>query len=110
MLIINAPLSFRGVWAVIRPWLDKKTQAKVEIFGGNYMNRVKELIAQDQLPQIIGGTCDCTGKYPNGDSCLNPVRDIVKSPTDQVPDAWPTFELLPTNLPAAAPMAVEIAE
>ena len=33
MTIINAPSSFAYAWSIIRSWLDKKTRAKVKIFG-----------------------------------------------------------------------------
>lgn len=29
MLIVNAPMTFTTVWAVIKPWLDEKTREKI---------------------------------------------------------------------------------
>jgi hypothetical protein len=97
MLIINAPLSFRGVWAVIKPWLDPKTRSKVEIFGANYHARLSELIPPEHLPTIYGGLCTCEGRNPNGDPCLNPVRPVSATAPD-LPLAWPKITRGPTDL------------
>jgi len=97
MIIINAPLSFRGVWAIIKPWLDPKTRTKVEIYGTNFHARLAELIAPEELPEIYGGTCTCEGKYDNGDSCLNIVRTVQKDPSI-VPPPWPKVDRRPTDL------------
>lgn len=60
--IINAPWAFSAVWAVIRPWLDEVTVAKIDIISGK---QVKEkLLAQiepQNLPTEFGGTCQCPG-------------------------------------------------
>jgi len=97
MIIINAPLSFRGVWAIIKPWLDPKTRVKVEIFGTNFHDRLAQLIAPEELPEIFGGTCKCEGKYVNGDPCLNIVRAVQKDPS-VVPPPWPKVDRHPTDL------------
>jgi len=36
MFIINAPMLFTGVWAIIKPWIDEKTRAKISIIGGGF--------------------------------------------------------------------------
>jgi hypothetical protein len=36
MFIVNAPMLFSGVWAMIKPWLDQKTRDKITIIGGSY--------------------------------------------------------------------------
>jgi hypothetical protein len=33
MFIINAPTVFSAAWAIIRPFLDERTQNKIEIFA-----------------------------------------------------------------------------
>lgn len=85
MFIINAPLSFRAVWKICRPWLDAKTQTKVEILGTTYKDRLLQVIAPDQLPELIGGQCKCEGKWSNGDTCLPNVR---KPDAEDSPPAW----------------------
>lgn len=34
--IVNAPLLFSGVWAVVKGFLDEKTRKKITIKGGSY--------------------------------------------------------------------------
>ena len=51
-LIVSAPLIFSAVWAVIRPWLSRRTQSKVQFC------KVEELgrwIAPAALPSFWGG-------------------------------------------------------
>lgn len=68
MFIINAPLSFRAVWAMVRPWLDPKTQEKITVVGPKFLPALSELIHSDHIPRSLGGNCDCS--FANGDSCF----------------------------------------
>lgn len=36
MFIVNAPMLFTGVWAVVKGFLDEKTRNKIKILGGKY--------------------------------------------------------------------------
>ena len=36
MFVINAPMLFTGVWAVVKMWIDDKTKEKIQIFGSSY--------------------------------------------------------------------------
>eukprot|EP01017_Pseudomicrothorax_dubius_P025728 TRINITY_DN2810_c0_g1_i2.p1 TRINITY_DN2810_c0_g1~~TRINITY_DN2810_c0_g1_i2.p1 ORF type:complete len:183 (-),score=47.57 TRINITY_DN2810_c0_g1_i2:606-1154(-) len=45
MFIINSPMLFSGIWAVIRPWLDEKTRNKITIVGSKYDQQVLELVS-----------------------------------------------------------------
>lgn len=31
MFIVNAPLIFRSIWAIVRPWLEARTQRKIQV-------------------------------------------------------------------------------
>lgn len=31
MYIVNAPMMFTGIWAMIKPWVDEKTRLKIHI-------------------------------------------------------------------------------
>lgn len=44
MFIINSPIVFKTVWAVIKGWIDEKTRAKIEILGSSYMKKLTELV------------------------------------------------------------------
>lgn len=41
MFIINAPMLFTGIWAMVKMWIDDKTKDKIKIFGSSYK---KELL------------------------------------------------------------------
>jgi len=36
MFILNAPMLFTGVWAVVKGFLDEKTRKKIKIMGSGY--------------------------------------------------------------------------
>ena len=44
MFIVNAPMLFTGIWAVIKPWLDDRTKAKITIVGSGYQKQLLELV------------------------------------------------------------------
>lgn len=54
--IINAPWIFRSLWALVRPWLDPRTQAKFHICGSDYAATLRQYIDADMLPVEYGGT------------------------------------------------------
>jgi hypothetical protein len=61
MYLINTPWGFSGVWSMIKGWLDPVTVSKIHVLGSGYQ---KELLAQvppENLPVILGGTCECPG-------------------------------------------------
>jgi len=36
MFIVNAPMLFTGVWAMVKGFIDEKTRKKIKICGGKY--------------------------------------------------------------------------
>ena len=59
MYIVNAPMLFTGVWAVVKGFLDEKTRKKIFIKGGKFQNDLLEFIDAGSLPDFLGGTCTC---------------------------------------------------
>lgn len=59
--IINAPWAFSTVWALIKPWLDEATVAKIDILGSSYKEKLLAQIPVENLPKQFGGTCECSG-------------------------------------------------
>ena len=54
-MIVNAPMLFTGVWAVVKAWLDEKTREKIQIVGGGYTKKLLQYIDEDQLVDFLGG-------------------------------------------------------
>ena len=54
-MIVNAPMLFTGVWALIKGWLDEKTREKIQIVGGGYTKKLLQYIDEDQLIDFLGG-------------------------------------------------------
>ncbi|KAG0375386.1 MAG: CRAL-TRIO domain-containing protein [Linnemannia gamsii] len=61
MYVINAPMMFTSVWGMIKPLLDEVTVSKIVILGSNYKAALLQDIDAANLPQAIGGTCECVG-------------------------------------------------
>ena len=57
LFIINAPFVFRGMWSVIKGWVDPKTAKKFIVLGSNYKETLLQYIDEDSLPTEYGGTC-----------------------------------------------------
>ncbi|KAH9301993.1 hypothetical protein KI387_013576 [Taxus chinensis] len=79
MVIINAPTTFKAIWSVIKSWLDKRTQKKIEVHGSNYAHRLYELVDHKNLPEFLGGSCQCPGGCENSDA--GPWDDVPFQPT-----------------------------
>ena len=58
--IINAPIAFRWIWAVVSPLMAESTRAKINILGGKeeYLPAMCERggLAMDEVPEALGGT------------------------------------------------------
>jgi len=54
-LIINAPAVFRAIWAVVKPMLDPRTQAKIEVCPADYMKVLTRWVDPENIPQYLGG-------------------------------------------------------
>jgi len=37
LFVVNAPMLFSGIWAVVKGFLDEKTRGKIKIIGSAYM-------------------------------------------------------------------------
>ena len=62
MYVINAPMMFTSVWGMVKPLLDEVTVKKIVILGSNYQATLLQDIEADNLPKVIGGTCECVGQ------------------------------------------------
>ncbi len=59
MFIVNAPMLFTGVWAVVKGFIDEKTRNKIKICGSKYQKELLELVDAENLPDFLGGNCTC---------------------------------------------------
>ncbi|KAK9838539.1 hypothetical protein WJX81_006074 [Elliptochloris bilobata] len=58
--IINAPGVFKVIWTIIKPMLDPRTQAKIEVLSKDYQKGLLEWIEPANLPDYLGGTSRAT--------------------------------------------------
>lgn len=64
--IVNAPMLFSGVWAVVKGFIDEKTRKKISIKGGSYQKDLLEVVEADNLPDFLGGNCQLFGSHRDG--------------------------------------------
>lgn len=57
MVIVNAPMLFRGAFTLVKPFLDSVTQSKIEIIGSNYQPTLEKDIPAENIPTLFGGSC-----------------------------------------------------
>jgi len=55
LFVINAPSVFTGLWKIVKPLLDERTQRKVQVLGKDYLTVMQEFISIDQIPECVGG-------------------------------------------------------
>jgi len=58
--IINAPGVFKAIWAFIKPMLDARTQAKVEVCPRDFGPSLLRWVAPENLPEYLGGQSAAT--------------------------------------------------
>ena len=58
MFIINAPKTFSMIWSVVKLWLDKRTLAKIKVYGSDYHEKLFGFVDPHDLPEHIGGHLD----------------------------------------------------
>ncbi|KAL6629197.1 hypothetical protein ACP70R_028962 [Stipagrostis hirtigluma subsp. patula] len=61
MFIINAGQGFRLLWNTVKSFLDPKTTAKIHVLGNKFQSKLLEVIDASELPEFLGGTCNCEG-------------------------------------------------
>ncbi|XP_026659079.1 phosphatidylinositol/phosphatidylcholine transfer protein SFH6-like isoform X3 [Phoenix dactylifera] len=74
MFIINAGQGFRLLWNTVKSFLDPKTTAKIHVLGNKYQSKLLEVIDASELPEFLGGTCNCEG------GCLRSDKGPWKDP------------------------------
>ncbi|XP_020100074.1 phosphatidylinositol/phosphatidylcholine transfer protein SFH12-like [Ananas comosus] len=74
MFIINAGQGFRLLWNTVKTFLDPKTTAKIHVLSNKYQSKLLEVIDASELPEFLGGTCNCEGGCLRSDK--GPWKDL----------------------------------
>ncbi|KAG6482937.1 hypothetical protein ZIOFF_055413 [Zingiber officinale] len=59
MFIVNAGPGFRLLWNTVKSFLDPRTTTKIHVLGTKYQNKLLEIIEPSELPEFLGGSCNC---------------------------------------------------
>jgi hypothetical protein len=84
-LIINMPLSFRLIWAVVKPLLQPRTVNKITLVGTKYLDELSKRVDVKNIPTYMGGQCQSTlledvGPWSD-ERVLNRLRHIEEIPS-----------------------------
>ncbi|CAI2374129.1 unnamed protein product [Moneuplotes crassus] len=130
LLIINAPVVFKAIWAILKTFLAKDTVSKIKTFGKKYQEKLFERVDPDNIPAIIGGSCTCEERggdcfrsdfgpwevfkgdrfgemykrQMEGDLMTVPIPD----PTPAIPLSAPVSTDIPVSVPVTAPVPVPV--
>jgi len=74
--IINAPWVFKGIWSIVKIWLDKKTTEKFVIDSGPAIDKLGECMDIRILPTYLGG------------QRTEPLTDFTGVWKDELLDSW----------------------
>ncbi|XP_042448220.1 phosphatidylinositol/phosphatidylcholine transfer protein SFH12-like [Zingiber officinale] len=74
MFIVNAGQGFRLLWNTVKSFLDPKTTAKIHVLGNKFQSKLLEIIDASELPEFLGGNCNCEG------GCLRSDKGPWKDP------------------------------
>lgn len=107
LVVINAPSAFGVIWKVrkalacmiavltevqvVKHWLAKETQQKIDILGSDYEATLLRDIPPENLPAFLGGTCNC-----EHGGCANGAGSWLENRTNGQATA-PTHDQLNTN-------------
>lgn len=56
LFMINAPWYFTAIYALITPFIDPITASKIRILGSEYLDELRELIDDSEIPVEMGGS------------------------------------------------------
>ena len=66
MFIINAPWVFYQVWSLAKKFLlEERVVNKIEVLGSDYIDALLKVVDEDNLPDYLGGSCNCDGGCEN---------------------------------------------
>ena len=68
LYVVNAPMLFSGIWAIVKGFLDEKTRGKIKILGSGFLTTLQEHIPIEEIPSFMGGQCTC--EHVEG-GCIN---------------------------------------
>ena len=51
---------FKGVWAIVKGFLDEKTKEKIKLYGTTYKAKLLEVVDEEQLASFLGGKNEAT--------------------------------------------------
>lgn len=80
LLIVNAPAMFKGLWSIIKPWLEPRTQRKIHVISpASTQESLKQIIPIENLIQELGGSSTWTDpNVSHGPWCVRAHRGLEK--------------------------------
>lgn len=55
LIVVNASFLIKSAWTIVKPWLDKKTRKKIELYGDVPLQEIGKYVDINKLPEFLGG-------------------------------------------------------
>ncbi|KAI3759157.1 hypothetical protein L6452_06738 [Arctium lappa] len=59
MFIVNAGPGFKMLWNMVQSFLEPKAKSKIHVLGTKFKSTLLEVIDASELPEFLGGSCNC---------------------------------------------------
>jgi len=56
LYVVNGGAAFRGIWTMVKPWLDPVTVAKIKIKSSDFINDLLKDVSKEEIHVDYGGT------------------------------------------------------
>ena len=106
LYLVNAPWGFSSIFSIVKGFLDPVTVQKIHVLGSGYKTELLSQVPAENLPKLLGGSCECHGGCALSD--LGPWKDPqwTKPPKWEAKNAAPSTtikdepsETIPTYAP-----------
>ncbi|KAL8144090.1 hypothetical protein V2J09_017122 [Rumex salicifolius] len=77
MYVVNAGNGFKLLWNTVKSFLDPQTASKIHVLGLKYQSKLLEVIDESELPEFLGGRCNCIDQG----GCLRSEKGPWKDPS-----------------------------
>ena len=74
LYLVNAPWGFSSVFNFVKGFLDPVTVQKIHVLGSGYRTELLGQVPAENLPKLLGGTCECQGGCALSD--LGPWKEL----------------------------------
>lgn len=108
IIVVNAPMIFPIIFALIKPFLSQATKDKVKVLGSDWKESLLKYIDKDSLPEYYGGTCKEENGSPKCEQYICYGGEVPKSHYVTENVNFDSFETITVKAGSKATIAHEV--